>query len=60
MRDAEMAHPAARGRVVSHARLALKLYKGAQSDWSNTIKLNALAADLDRVALGQRGRGAAV
>lgn len=58
MRDAEMVHPPAQGQVVSRTRLALKLYKGAQSVSSYTERVSK--QPWPRLAQPTCGRGAAV
>lgn len=39
---------------MSRTQLALKLYKGAQSDSSDTIRQDVVPTNLDRVSLRQR------
>lgn len=58
MRDAGMVHPPAQGQVVSRTRLALKLYKGAQSVSSYTERVSK--QPWPHLAQPTCGRGAAV
>lgn len=49
MSDAARGRPPAQGQVASRPQLALKLYKGPQSDSSVAIKQDGVPTNLDRV-----------